>query len=57
MAIDSLINKLQYVQLEPPDKILSLYLNTDTRDPEQQRGGMEDCPKVRIQPIKRVFGC
>lgn len=55
MAIDSLINKLQYVQLEPPDKILSLYLNTDMRDPEQQ-GRMEDCPKVRIQPIKRVFG-
>ncbi|MCY8397596.1 hypothetical protein MOC68_18205, partial [Bacillus spizizenii] len=38
MAIDSLINKLQYVQLEPPDKILSLYLNTDMRDPEQQGG-------------------
>lgn len=37
MAIDSLINKLQYVQLEPPDKILSLYLNTDMRD-QSSRG-------------------
>lgn len=36
MPIDSLIKKLRYVQLEPPDKILSLYLNTDMRDPEQQ---------------------
>lgn len=38
MPIDSLIKKLRYVQLEPPDKILSLYLNTDMRDPEQQGG-------------------
>ncbi|MCY7985907.1 VLRF1 family aeRF1-type release factor [Bacillus inaquosorum] len=38
MAIDSLIKKLQYVLLEPPDKILSLYLNTDMRDPDQQGG-------------------
>lgn len=38
MAIDSLINKLQYVQLEPPDNILSLYLNTDMRDSQVEYG-------------------
>lgn len=30
MAIDSLINKLQYVQLEPPDKIFSLCISIQT---------------------------
>ncbi len=56
MAIDSLINKLQYVQLEPPDKF-SPCISIQIREIQSSRGRMEDCPKVRIQPIKRVFGC
>ncbi|MEH7103701.1 hypothetical protein V7102_07670, partial [Bacillus velezensis] len=38
MAIDSLIGKLKYVMTESPDKMLSLYVNTDMRNPDQQGG-------------------
>ncbi len=55
MAIDSLINKLQYVQLVPPDKILSLYLNTDTRDPEQQRGEWKIALKSGFSRLKEYL--
>ncbi|MED1778385.1 VLRF1 family aeRF1-type release factor [Bacillus subtilis] len=55
MAIDSLINKLQYVQLEPPDKILSLYLNTDMRDPEQQGGEWKIALKSGFSRLKEYL--
>lgn len=31
MPFNTLIKKLKYVQLESPDKMLSLYVNTDVR--------------------------
>ena len=56
MAIDSLIGKLKYVMTESPDKMLSLYVNTDMRNPDQQ-GRVENRLENRFSEIKRVSVC
>lgn len=57
MAIDSLIGKLKYVMTESPDKMLSLYVNTDMRNPDQQGGEWKNRLENRFSEIKRVSVC
>ncbi|MGD6967950.1 VLRF1 family aeRF1-type release factor [Rossellomorea vietnamensis] len=38
MSIQKTMNKLENVHLQSPDKLLTMYLNTDRRDPDQQGG-------------------
>ncbi|MCP6682629.1 VLRF1 family aeRF1-type release factor [Bacillus nakamurai] len=55
MAIDSLISKLKYVRLESPDKILSLYVNTDMRNPDQQGGEWKIALKSGFRRLKEYL--
>ncbi|MGM0844796.1 MAG: VLRF1 family aeRF1-type release factor [Bacillota bacterium] len=38
MNLEKTMNKLENIQLHKPDKLLTMYLNTDRRDPDQQGG-------------------
>ncbi|MEC1943460.1 hypothetical protein P9E64_20905, partial [Bacillus velezensis] len=55
MAIDSLIGKLKYVMTESPDKMLSLYVNTDMRNPDQQGGEWKIALKTGFRRLKEYL--
>jgi hypothetical protein len=38
MTLQKALNKLENLHLQKPDKLLTMYLNTDRRDPDQQGG-------------------
>jgi hypothetical protein len=38
MSLTKTLNKLENLHLQKPDKLLTMYLNTDRRDPDQQGG-------------------
>ncbi|KAA6450212.1 VLRF1 family aeRF1-type release factor [Bacillus atrophaeus] len=55
MSFNTLIKKLKHVQLESPDKMLSLYVNTDVRDPEQQGGEWKIVLKTGFSRLKEYL--
>ncbi len=48
MSFKKTLNKLENLYLQKPDKLLTVYLNTDRRGPGSTRRRMENCSEKWI---------
>ncbi|RAS88342.1 VLRF1 family aeRF1-type release factor [Priestia endophytica] len=55
MSLNKVFNKLEHVKTQAPDKILTLYINTDRRDQDQQGGEYKIALKTGFKRLEEYM--